>query len=93
MAKHLRLEIADEALGVTRDEAAIAAEAALDGLYVLRTSVGPERLAAPDVARAYKTRDRVAPAGVPEAAFAIAAIPTALQARALALLELTPASV
>jgi len=30
---------------------------------------------------------------VPEAAFEITAIPTALQARALALLELTPASV
>jgi len=198
MAKHLRLEIADERLTVTRDEAAIAAEAALDGLYVLRTSVDPERLPTPDVVRAYKrltrverafrafkgadiaihpirhwteprvrahillcmlayyvqwhlerawapllfrdeqppeladpvapaqrsaaaehkartgrlpdgtpahsfrtllaelatlTRDRVAPAGVPEAAFEITAIPTALQARALTLLGLTPASV
>ena len=198
MAKHLRLEIADDRLTVTRDEAAIAAEAALDGLYVLRTSVDPERLPTPDVVRAYKrltrverafrafkgadiaihpirhwteprvrahillcllayyvqwhlerawapllfrdeqppeladpvapaqrsaaaehkartgrladgtpahsfrtllaelatlTRDRVAPAGVPEAAFEITAIPTALQARALALLGLTPASV
>jgi len=198
MAKHLRLEIADDRLTVTRDEAAIAAEAALDGLYVLRTSVDPERLPTPDVVRAYKrltrverafrafkgadiaihpirhwteprvrahillcllayyvqwhlerawapllfrdeqppeladpvapaqrsaaaehkartgrlpdgtpahsfrtllaelatlTRDRVAPAGVPEAAFEITAIPTALQARALTLLGLTPASV
>ena len=44
---------------MTRDEAAIAAEAALDGLYVLRTSVSAERLAAPDVVRAYKRLSRV----------------------------------
>ncbi len=59
MAKHFRLEITDEALTVIRDEAAIAAEAALDGLYVLRTSVGEERLAAPEVVRAYKRLTRV----------------------------------
>ncbi|MCK7499274.1 MAG: hypothetical protein MZW92_59075 [Comamonadaceae bacterium] len=33
---------------------AIAAEAALDGLYVVRTSVGPERLDAPAVVETYK---------------------------------------
>jgi hypothetical protein len=199
VAKHFRLEITDHALTISRDEAAIAQEAALDGLYVLRTSVSEERLAAPDVVRAYKrltrverafrafkgidiavrpirhwteprvrahvllcmlayyvqwhlerawapllfrdeeppeladpvapaqrsaaalrkahtgrlpdgtpahsfrtllaelgtlTRDRLAPAGAPdEAAFEIAATPTPLQARALSLLDLTPASV
>jgi len=59
VAKHFRLEIADDGLTVERDEAAIAAEAALDGLYVLRTSVTSERLAAPDVVRAYKRLTRV----------------------------------
>lgn len=40
------------------------------------------------------TRNRVVPVGAPdEAAFEIVATPTPLQARALALLKLTPASV
>jgi len=59
MAKHFELEIADDRLVVTRREEAIAAEAALDGLYVLRTSVPAERLDAPDVVRAYKRLSRV----------------------------------
>jgi len=199
MAKHLALDIADDRLVVSRRADAIATEAALDGIYVLRTSLGAERLEAPDVVRAYKllvrvergfrslkapdlavrpihhwtedrvrahvllcmlayyvqwhlerawapllfrdeerpepadpvapaerseaalakarsqrlpdgtavhslrtllaelatlTRNRVVPAGAPdEAAFDIVAIPTALQARALSLLDLTPTSV
>lgn len=59
VAKHFRVEIADEVLKVARDEAAIAAEAALDGLYVLRTSVSEERLSSPDVVRSYKLLTRV----------------------------------
>lgn len=54
MAKHFDLLITDDHLTVTPREEAIAAEAALDGLYVLRTSVPAERLDAPDVVRAYK---------------------------------------
>jgi hypothetical protein len=54
MAKHFALEIADDLLTFSRREDAIAAEAALDGLYVLRTSVPAERLPAPEVVRAYK---------------------------------------
>ncbi len=54
MAKHFSLEIADDRLTFTRRADAIAAEAALDGLYVLRTSVPAERLEAPAVVRAYK---------------------------------------
>jgi transposase len=54
MAKHLALEIGDDRLTFSRREDAIAQEAALDGLYVLRTSVPAERLPAPDVVRAYK---------------------------------------
>ena len=59
MAKHFELEIADDHLAISRREQAIAAEAALDGLYVLRTSVPAERLDAPDVVRAYKRLSRV----------------------------------
>ena len=39
MAKHFTLEITDESFTFSRNTAAIAAEAALDGLYVLRTSL------------------------------------------------------
>ncbi len=59
VAKHLRLDIADDRLAVTRDEAAIAAEAALDGIYVLRTSVGADRLPTADVVRAHERLSRV----------------------------------
>ena len=59
VAKHFELDITDERLVVTRRTEAIAAEAALDGLYVLRTSVPAERLEAPDVVRAYKRLSRV----------------------------------
>jgi hypothetical protein len=59
VAKHFALDIGDDHLVVTRKHEAIAAEAALDGLYVLRTSVPAERLAAPDVVRAYKRLSRV----------------------------------
>jgi hypothetical protein len=54
MAKHLELEIADGAFAFRRRTAAIAAEAALDGLYVVRTSVSEERLNAPAVVETYK---------------------------------------
>ena len=59
MAKHFELEIADDHLIVSRRVGAIAAEAALDGIYVLRTSVPAERLDAPDVVRSYKRLSRV----------------------------------
>ena len=59
VAKHVALDIGEDRLVVTRRDEAIAAEAALDGLYVLRTSVAPERLEAPDVVRAYKRLSRV----------------------------------
>jgi len=59
MAKHFELDIAEDHLGVARRSDAIAAEAALDGLYVLRTSVPAERLDAPGVVRSYKLLARV----------------------------------
>jgi hypothetical protein len=52
--KHFALEIADGRFSYARKREQIAEEAALDGIYVLRTSVASERLDAPDVVRAYK---------------------------------------
>jgi hypothetical protein len=52
--KHFRLEIGDTAFSFARNEERIAAEAALDGIYVLRTSVPESELKAPEVVRAYK---------------------------------------
>ena len=54
MAKHLQLTITDTSLTITRDQARIDAEAALDGIYVLRTSVPADQLDPPAVVRAYK---------------------------------------
>jgi len=54
MAKHFDLVIAEGAFAYARRSDAIAAEAALDGLYVIRTSVSPERLDAVGVVLAYK---------------------------------------
>jgi hypothetical protein len=54
MRKHFQVEITDTSLTFARKQAQIAAEAALDGIYVLRTSLAEDELAAPEVVRAYK---------------------------------------
>jgi len=54
VGKHFTLEITDTSFRATRDEAAIAREAALDGIYVLRTSVEGDRLPTAEVVRSYK---------------------------------------
>ena len=54
MAKHFELVITEGSFTYERRAAAIAAEAALDGLYVIRTSVASEDLDAPGVVLAYK---------------------------------------
>jgi transposase len=59
VAKHFGLTITDEGLSFARDEAAIAREAALDGFYVLRTSVPAEALDAPATVLAYKSLAQV----------------------------------
>jgi hypothetical protein len=59
VAKHFGLTITDEGLSFARDEAAITTEAALDGFYVLRTSVPAEALDAPATVRAYKSLAQV----------------------------------
>jgi Transposase DDE domain len=59
VAKHFNLTITDDQLSFTRDHAAIAKEAALDGFYVLRTNVPAETINAADTVRAYKSLSRV----------------------------------
>jgi hypothetical protein len=54
VAKHFALEISDGRFAFARKHEQIAAEAALDGIYVLRTSVGAQDLGAPAVVAAYK---------------------------------------
>lgn len=54
MAKHFLLRIADGAFAFERKEEQIATEAALDGLYVLRTTCTAEELGTRAVVRAYK---------------------------------------
>jgi hypothetical protein len=54
MAKHFTLEIGDAAFSFARNEEAIAAEAKLDGFYVLRTNLQKAEFPAEDVVRAYK---------------------------------------
>ncbi len=54
MAKHFELDIAEGVFTYRRRTAEIAAEAALDGLYAVRTSVGAERLDSAAVVETYK---------------------------------------
>jgi hypothetical protein len=54
VAKHFQLTIEDERFEYARNERAISEEAALDGFYVLRTSVTADGLSAQAVVRAYK---------------------------------------
>jgi hypothetical protein len=54
VAKHFELEITDRAFAYTRKTEQIEAEAALDGLYVLRTTCPAEQLTSQAVVRVYK---------------------------------------
>ena len=54
MAKHFELTITDTTFGFARKATEIAAEAALDGIYVVRTCVTGERLDPGGVVEAYK---------------------------------------
>jgi len=59
MAKHFDIAITDTTLAITRRQANIDAEAALDGIYVIRTSVTADKLDAADVVVAYKNLSNV----------------------------------
>lgn len=54
VGKHFKLEIADERFAYERNQAGIAEEAALDGIYVIRTSVAAETLSPEDTVLSYK---------------------------------------
>lgn len=54
VGKHFRLTIGETRFAYARDAAAIAREAALDGIYVIRTSVAPSALSAEQAVRSYK---------------------------------------
>jgi hypothetical protein len=64
VAKHFALDIRDGGFDFRLDEENVAAEAALDGIYVVRTSVPQERMSADDAVRNYKNLSRVT-AGAP----------------------------
>ncbi|MBI4801591.1 MAG: IS1634 family transposase [Elusimicrobia bacterium] len=54
MAKHFKLTITEDSFSYERKKQEIEAEAALDGIYVIRTSVGAETLNSEDVVGRYK---------------------------------------
>jgi hypothetical protein len=54
MAKHFTIAITEDSFTFSRDHAAITAEAALDGIYVLRTSLPADAISTDDVVLRYK---------------------------------------
>jgi len=59
MKKHFELTITDDAFSFARKTTEIAAEAATDGLYVVRTSLSEQTLSDADTVRSYKSLARV----------------------------------
>jgi transposase len=59
MGKHFYLTIQDDAFAFEVNQESVAAEAAMDGIYVIRTSVSEEVLSAADAVRAYKDLSEV----------------------------------
>ncbi len=59
VAKHFELSIDDNAFSFARKLDAIAAEAALDGIYIIRTSVSAAQMDAPSCVRNYKSLAQV----------------------------------
>jgi Transposase DDE domain len=55
MAKHFHISMTDDAFSFSRDEASIIAETALDGIYVVRTSLPATQSDAASTVHAYKS--------------------------------------
>ena len=55
VAKHFELAIGDASFTFERKRVSIAAEAALDGIYIIRTSVSAAQMDAPECVRNYKS--------------------------------------
>jgi hypothetical protein len=54
MGKHFKLEIAEESFSYQRNQDSITQEAALDGIYVIRTNVALAALSSADTVLSYK---------------------------------------
>src|SRR5206468_3698681 len=59
VGKHFTIAITDDSFSYTRDQDSITAEAALDGIYILRTSVEPGDLDSGEVVSSYKALAQV----------------------------------
>ena len=59
VGKHFLIDISENAFEYRRDEENIRKEAALDGIYVVRTCLAKERTSAADAVRSYKKLSRV----------------------------------
>ena len=59
VAKHFTVDIGDDSISYARDQDSITAEAALDGIYVLRTSVQASDLDSTGVVSSYKALAQV----------------------------------
>ena len=57
--KHFDIVVKDDALSFTRNEAKIAAEAQLDGIYIVRTSLHEDAIGTHEAVEAYKSLSRV----------------------------------
>ena len=59
VGKHFTIAITDDHFSYARNQDSVTAEAKLDGIYVLRTSVGPGDLDSPEVVSSYKALAQV----------------------------------
>jgi len=59
VAKHIHLDISDSAFSFTRNAQSIGAEAALDGLYIIRTSLPVTQMDSAQCVRSYKSLTHV----------------------------------
>jgi hypothetical protein len=59
MEKHFSIEITEDSFSFRRDQESIDAEAALDGIYVIRTNVPAPELSAENAVRSYKSLSTV----------------------------------
>ena len=59
VGKHFKLNIRDDSFSFEIDDTKVAAEAAVDGIYVIRTSLAKQRMDTDDTVRSYKLLTQV----------------------------------
>ncbi len=59
VGKHFKLDIRDDAFSFEIDETKVVAEAAIDGIYVIRTSLSEQQMNTEDTVRSYKLLTQV----------------------------------